>query len=86
MKHHLKHMVVGGGLLLAVLLVLKVDLRSALTYAALLACPLGMVGMMVMMNRRGHGGHEHHHESTGEAPDSGTAEGLPPTVQRSAHR
>jgi len=64
MKHHLKHMAIGGGLILAVLLVLKVDLGTALTYALLLACPLGMVGMMFMMNRgQGHGhgtgGQEH---------------------------
>ena len=60
MKHHLKHMAIGGGLILAVLLVLKVDLGTALTYALLLACPLGMVGMMFMMNKgQGHGGHEH---------------------------
>jgi hypothetical protein len=59
MKHHLRHMAIGGGLILAVLLALRVDLRTALTYALLLACPLGMVGMMVMMNKQGQGGHDH---------------------------
>ncbi len=51
MKHHLKHMAIGGAAVFAVLLLLTVDLRTAVTYAILLACPLGMVGMMVMMNR-----------------------------------
>ena len=64
MKHHLTHMAIGGAAVLAVLLVLRVDLRTALTYALLLACPLGIVGMMVMMNKGRHdhgaaGGHEH---------------------------
>ncbi len=60
MKHHLKHMAIGGVAVLAVLLLLKVDLRTALTYAFLAACPLGMVGMMFMMNKGGgHGEHDH---------------------------
>ena len=45
MKHHLKHMAIGGGLILAVLLALRVDLRTALTYALLLAFPMGTVGL-----------------------------------------
>ena len=59
MKHHLKHMAIGGAAVLAVLLLLKVDLRTAVTYAILLACPLGMVGMMAMMTKGGHGQHDH---------------------------
>ncbi|MBN9375700.1 MAG: hypothetical protein J0I40_09970 [Cellulomonas sp.] len=59
MKHHLKHMLIGGGAIFAVLLLLRVDLRTALTYALLLSCPLGMVGMMFMMNKGGHGEHDH---------------------------
>ena len=59
MRHHLKHMAIGGTAVLAVLLLLRVDLRTALVYALLLACPLGMVGMMFMMNKGGHGEHDH---------------------------
>lgn len=51
MRGHLKHMAIGGGAILVVLLVLGVDLRAALPWALLLACPLMMVGMMFMMNR-----------------------------------
>lgn len=60
MKHHLKHMGIAGGAILVVLLLLKVDLRTALQYAILLACTVGMVGMMFMMNKGGHGEHDHH--------------------------
>jgi hypothetical protein len=52
-------MAIGGAAVLAVLLLLKVDVRTAVTYALLLACPLGMVGMMFMMNKGGHGEHDH---------------------------
>lgn len=59
MKHHLKHMAIGGGLILAVLLVLQVDLRNALSYAVLLACPLSMMLMMKGGHGHGAGGHDH---------------------------
>jgi MFS superfamily sulfate permease-like transporter len=64
MKHHLKHMAIAGGAILVVLLLLRVDLRTAVQYAILLACPLGMVGMMFMMNKNG--GHNH-----GQGADDG---------------
>ena len=51
MKGHLKHMVIGGGAILVVLLLFGVGFREALPWAFLLACPLMMVGMMFMMNR-----------------------------------
>lgn len=57
MKHHLKHMIIGGAVVLVALLAFGVDLGRALPYALLLACPLGMFGMMFMMNRQG--GHNH---------------------------
>lgn len=70
MKHHLKHMLIAGGAILAVLLVLRVDLSAALPYAIALACPLGMIFMMKGMN--GHGGHDHgasgHQHGTSEVP------------------
>lgn len=62
MKHHVKHMALGGVVILAALLVLDVNLGPALLYAVLLACPLGMAAMMFFMNR--HGGH--HHGTTGQ--------------------
>ena len=67
MKGHLKHMLIGAGAILAVLLVAGVDFRQALQWAILLACPLMMVGMMFMMNRKG-GSHEHHHGDSQDAP------------------
>lgn len=63
MKHHLKHMAIGGGLILAVLLVFQVDLRNALSYAVLLACPLGMAFMM--RGGHGHGASGHDHDASG---------------------
>lgn len=70
MKHHLKHMAVAAGVILAVLLVLRVDLRTALPYAVALACPLGMAGMMFMMNRKGGHGHAHDSHQEQERRDS----------------
>ncbi|HEX6668766.1 MAG TPA: DUF2933 domain-containing protein [Gemmatimonadales bacterium] len=52
--NHLKHMAIGGGVVLATLLLVGVPAGTALTYALLLACPLMMVAMMFMMS--GHGG------------------------------
>ena len=73
MKHHLKHMLIAGGAILAVLLVLRVNLSAALPYAIALACPLGMIFMMKGMN--GHGGHDHgasgHQHGTSEVPTQG---------------
>ncbi|WP_448059772.1 hypothetical protein [Cellulomonas hominis] len=76
MKHHLKHMAVGGGLILAVLLVFQVDLRNALPYAVLLACPLGMVFMMRGGHGHGASGHDHGasgHDHGASGHDHGTA-------------
>lgn len=67
MKGHLKHMLIGGAAILAVLLVAGVDFRQALQWAIVLACPLMMVGMMFMMNRKG-GSHEHDHGTSHTAP------------------
>ena len=59
MKNHLKHMIIGGVAVFALLLAFGVDVGKALPWALLLACPLMMVGMMWSMNR-GHGGHGEH--------------------------
>ncbi|MBU4337247.1 MAG: hypothetical protein KJ548_11810 [Actinobacteria bacterium] len=56
-------MAIGGGLILAVLLVFQVDLRNALSYAVLLACPLGMAFMM--RGGHGHGASGHDHDASG---------------------
>ena len=60
--NHLKHMLIGGAAVLAGLLLFGVPTGSALLTAAALACPIGMVAMMVMMMRHqpggGHGGHD----------------------------
>lgn len=71
MKGHLKHMLIGGAAILAILLVAGVDLKEALPWALLLACPLMMVAMMFMMNRKGES-QTHQHGSS--APSTGETE------------
>ena len=56
MKNHLTHMAIAGVGVLAVLVVVGVDLGTAVPWALLLACPLMMVAMMWAMSR-GQGGH-----------------------------
>lgn len=72
MRQHFTHMAIGAAGVLAVLLVLRVDLGTALRYAALLACPVGMVVMMLLMGRRGGG---HHHEATPPPPGDSVSDG-----------
>lgn len=55
LRSHLTHMAVGGIGLLAILVMFGVRFPQALTWALLLACPLGMMGMMWLMGREGHG-------------------------------
>ena len=50
---HVKHMLIGGGVILATLLFVGVPAGTALTFAVLLACPLMMGTMMFMMLRQG---------------------------------
>jgi hypothetical protein len=57
-------MLIGGAAILAVLLVAGIDFRRALQWAVALACPVMMIGMMVMMNRKG--GTHRHGSSEGE--------------------
>jgi hypothetical protein len=60
--NHMKHMLIGGAGLLAVLLAFGVPLSSALPYAVFLACPLMMLMMMRSMGGGGgHGGGGHDH-------------------------
>lgn len=68
LRHHAKHMAIGGAVVLVVLLAVGVSWAEAGRWALLLACPLGMIAMMVVMGRRSgpaggtgehvHGGHE----------------------------
>ncbi len=58
MKSHVRGMLIAGGAVLVVLIVAGVDLRTAVPYALLLACPLMMFFMMRgHMGGAGHGGH-----------------------------
>lgn len=50
-------MAIGAGIVLALLLAFGVNLGQALSYALILACPIGMAGMMFFMGRGK--GHEH---------------------------
>ncbi|MDT0167117.1 hypothetical protein Q9R32_16315 [Actinotalea sp. AC32] len=68
MKGHSKHMLIGGGVIFAALLIAGVDVGNAGVWALLLVCPLMMVGMMWMMSR-GHAGHGGHGDTQGR-PDT----------------
>ena len=57
MKGHVLHMLIAGAAVLGVLLLAGFDLGRAAPYAILLACPVGMIGMMWMMTR-GNGRHQ----------------------------
>lgn len=60
MKHHLKHMLIAGGAVLAALVVFQVDIGRALPLAVALACPVGMLFMMKAMGGNTQsGGHQH---------------------------
>lgn len=90
MKAHLKHMLIGGAAILAVLLAVGVDARQALSWAVLLACPLMMVAMMLMMGR-GHrapaeGGHQHNPQAVSEPPDRPAPLATAPVDQRPTGR
>lgn len=51
MKSHILWMAGGGGVLLLIFLASGFDFQAALPIALSLACPLGMVGMMIVMGR-----------------------------------
>lgn len=63
LRHHAKHMAIGGAAVLALLLAAGVTWTEAARWALLLACPVGMIGMMWFMGRHmGRGaGSEHVH-------------------------
>lgn len=63
MRHHLKHMAIAAAIILVVLAVAGVDLGQTLRSVAILACPLGMIGMMFMMTGHRGGTTADHHEA-----------------------
>ena len=91
-KNHLLGMLGIGALVLVVLLATGTSFRTALPFAALLACPLMMGGMMFMMMRSGNGHRqtddatEHHQGNDGTDHHDATehhAQGAPATWQDS---
>ncbi len=83
--NHLRHLLIGGGLLLGVLRIAGVPLSSALPYAAAQAGPLMMIFMMSSMGAHGagcHGGHDdqpagREHGAHREASQPGQVEQTP---------
>ena len=68
-RNHLKYMLLGGGGIAAVLLAIGVRPGQALLTAAVLACPLMMVGMMFFMGHNGSGNaHSGGHSADEHAP------------------
>jgi hypothetical protein len=71
LRAHAKHMVIGGVGILLLLLVIGVGWSQALTWALLLACPVGMIGMMWFMGHQS-GGVPAHHGASGASGDHGS--------------
>jgi hypothetical protein len=71
-KSHLLGMLGIGALVLVVLLGTGRSFQDALPLAAVLACPLMMVGMMFMM--RGGNGHQHGNDATAPRDHDAPAE------------
>lgn len=53
MRRHLNHLAITVGVVLAAMLVSKLDLRTALLYALLLAWPLGVMGIKRRLIQQG---------------------------------
>ncbi len=63
LSNHAKHMLLGGAAILGLLLLARVPLGTAVSYAVLLACPPMMAMMMWSMGRTGaHGSRPGPHE------------------------
>lgn len=80
MKHHVKHMAIAAAVILVVLVIAGVDLGPALRSAVVLACPVGMIAMMLMMGRHQKGPGDHHPDAGVATPRSVDADA--PTVTR----
>lgn len=68
MKAHAKHMILGGVGIALVLVVSGAGWQQAITWGLLLACPVGMIGMMWFMSRMGSRGHQHGTDSVASPP------------------
>lgn len=67
MKAHGRHLLIGGTGVALLAVVLGVGWQQAVTWGLLLACPLGMMGMMWFMGRRSPGGDQHGGVPPGDA-------------------
>lgn len=86
MGAHVKHMVVGGVGILVLLVILGVNFPQALIWALLLACPIGMIGMMWFMNRSSGQGHDAHAGCAGDHGETTHAGGDVPASRVPAQR
>lgn len=80
LKAHMKHMIVGGAGILVLLVAFGVGWQQALTWALLLACPVGMMAMMWFMGRQNAGGASHEHGAgchSDDVPQQRISEGSP---------
>jgi len=72
MKAHGKHMLIAGAGVVVLAVVLGAGWRQAVTWGLLLACPVGMLGMMWFMSRhmsgKQQGGTEHGDHAGCHAP------------------
>ena len=59
MKAHGKHMLIGGIGIAVLAVAFGAGWQQAVTWGLLLACPVGMIGMMWFMGRNGAVGHQH---------------------------
>lgn len=67
MTAHGKHMLVGGTGVALLAIVFGVGWQQAVTWGLLLACPLGMMGIMWFMGRQSSGGHQRGAPPAGDA-------------------
>ena len=76
--NHLKQMLIGGGVALAVLLLLRVPIGQAPPLAVGLACPLMMIFMMRSMGGQGgHGGCDHGEQQASRGDPAHVGRGVP---------
>jgi hypothetical protein len=84
-RNHVRQMLIGGGVALAVLLMAGVPLGQALPLAAALACPLMMIFMMRSMggqSRHGGCGHGNADHGAGQGASGSAPEAQGGTVDR----
>ncbi len=67
MKAHGTHMLIGGAGVALLAIVFGVGWQQAVTWGLLLACLLGMIGVMWSMGRQSSGGRQHGGQSGDQA-------------------